>query len=238
MQTWPLEIFVLVFVRHPTPGLRVSAPMIPKNPVRDIMFGSAIKKRHVQGTNTDNMEAPTAQHTTKARTVTWHELSEWQRDNKYILSGYRPEKADYMEILTSLTFLHNETCNVYTHLIGALLLPLFAISVMQILSEPQFFDVSGTDYIMFGIFFCCAECCLVFSAIYHLVGPHSHAVEQFWLTMDLLGIVIVTVGTFIPGIYYVFICDPGLQKLHWTIVRQSERPPLSLDSSRDRVQIL
>jgi len=36
--------------------------------------------------------------------------------------------------------------------------------------------------------------------------------------MDLLGIVILTVATFIPGIYYIFICEPGLQKLHWAIV--------------------
>lgn len=56
------------------------------------------------------------------RTVTWQKISNWQFDNKYILSGYRPEKADYLEIFTSLTFLHNETCNVYTHLVEALLL--------------------------------------------------------------------------------------------------------------------
>lgn len=46
--------------------------------------------------------------------------------------------------------------------------------------------------------------------------------------MDLLRIVIVTISTFIPSIYYVFICEPVLQKLHWAIVSQSERPPLFL----------
>lgn len=184
------------------------------------MSGSEIKQRHVQGVTTATMEAPATRTTVKARTVTWNELPEWQRDNKFILSGYRPEKADYMEILASLTFLHNESCNVYTHLIGALLLPLIAAGVMPVLAEPQFLNVSGIDYVMFGIFFWCAECCLIFSATYHLVGPHSHEVEQFWHRMDLLGIVIVTVGTFIPGIYYIFTCDPGLQKLHWAIVSQ------------------
>ncbi|KAL6910519.1 mPR-like GPCR protein [Trichoderma evansii] len=185
------------------------------------MSGSAIKKRHVQGANTDNMEMPKTRPATKARTVTWHELSEWRRDNKYILSGYRPTTAAYTDILTSLMFLHNETCNVYTHLIGALLLPLIAISVMQMLSEPQFLDVSGTDYVVFGIFFCCAEWNLIFSTIYHPVGSHSHAIEQFWLRMDLLGIVTVTVGTFIPGIYYIFPCEPDLQKLYWAIITAS-----------------
>lgn len=71
---------------------------------------------------------------------------------------------------------------------------------------------------MFGTFFCCAEFCLLSSATYHLLGPHSHETEQFWHRMDLMGIVIVTVGTFIPGINYIFTCEPGLQQLHWAIV--------------------
>ncbi|KAI0107880.1 mPR-like GPCR protein [Nemania sp. FL0031] len=166
-----------------------------------------MKKQHVRDANT-----------AKPRTVTWHEIPERKRDNKYILSGYRPEKVDYLEVLASLTFLHNETCNVYTHLIGALLLPLVATAFMRALSEPRFFNVSGIDYAMFGIFFFCAECCLLFSATYHLVESHSYDVERFWDRIDLLGIIIVTVGTFIPGIHYVFACEPGLQKLHWAII--------------------
>ncbi|EHK17759.1 mPR-like GPCR protein [Trichoderma virens Gv29-8] len=154
----------------------------------------------------------------KSRTVTWQEISEWQFDNKYILSGYRPEKADYLEIFTSLTFLHNETCNIYTHLIGALLLPLITPAFLWFLAEPRFFNVSSMDYAMFGVYFWCAEICLVLSALYHLIQPHSHRIESFWHGMDLLGIVIVTVGTFSSGIYYVFFCEASLQKLHWAII--------------------
>lgn len=94
------------------------------------MLKPEITERHVQGVKTNNMEVPTTRPQPEARTVAWDEVSEWQRDNKYILSGYRPEKADYREILTSLTFLHNETCNVYTHLIGVLLLPPIATVFM------------------------------------------------------------------------------------------------------------
>ncbi|KAK4690633.1 adiponectin receptor, partial [Lecanoromycetidae sp. Uapishka_2] len=182
------------------------------------MSSPEVKKRHVQGVKASTLERPASRLAPKARTVTWDDIPEWQRNNRYVLGGYRPEKADFLEILTSLTFLHNETCNVYTHLVGALLLPLIATTYMRVLSEPQFLDVSGTDYVMFGIFFWCAEGCLVFSATYHLVGPYSPAVEEFWHQMDLLGIVIVTVGTFIPGIYYMFTCEPRLQNLHWAII--------------------
>ena len=182
------------------------------------MSGAELKKRHVPKVNMSTTDGPTNQSKAKARTVTWQEISEWRLDNKYILSGYRPEKADYLEIFTSLTFLHNETCNVYTHLVGALLLPLVPIAFQRYLAEPQFLNVSSMDYATSGIYFWCAEICLVLSTLYHLIQPHSVSVEQFWHGMDLLGIVVLTVGTFSSGIYYVFFCEASLQKLHWAIV--------------------
>ena len=143
-----------------------------------MIYGPEIKKRYAPYANASTMARPPAP-TAKAQTITWLEIPERRRDNKYIITGYRPKRADYLDILNSLTFLHNETCNVYTHLAGALLLPLVAIASMRILSEPQFVNVSGTDYAMFGIFFWCAECRLIFSTTYHLIGSYSHDIEQF-----------------------------------------------------------
>ena len=191
------------------------------------MSGAKPKKRRVPKVNLSTTNDHTHQSKAKARTVTWQEISAWQLDNKYILSGYRPEKADCLEIFTSLTFLHNETCNVYTHRVGALLLPFVATAFLRCLAEPQFLNVSSMGYAMFGIYFWCAEMCLVLSTLYHLMLPHSRHVEQFWHGMDLLGIVLVTVGTFSSGIYYVFSCEASLQNLHWAIVSLSKRlPPL------------
>ncbi len=188
------------------------------------MSPRGVKKRHARNVDASNAAMPPPNRsTTRSRALTWDEMPEWRRDNKYILGGYRREKADYLEILAGLAFLHNETCNVYSHLIGALLLPLIAVSVMRSIWQVQLPTVSGVDYAMFGIFFGGAEWCLLFSAAYHLVGPHSHPVEQFWHRMDLLGIVIVTAATFVPGIYYIFFCEPAWQKLHWAVVSQPRR---------------
>jgi adiponectin receptor len=96
---------------------------------------------------------------------------------------------------------------------------------MRVLSDPRFLNVSDIDYVMFGLYFVIAEACLAFSATYHLMQDHSQKVEEFWHGMDLLGIVIVTVGTFVSGIYYIFICEPRLQKAHWAIVSPSEQLP-------------
>ncbi|KAE8399987.1 hemolysin-III protein [Aspergillus pseudonomiae] len=182
------------------------------------MSGAELKKRQVPTVNMSTTNDPTNQPKANARTVTWHEVSEWQFDNKYILSGYRPANADYLVIFTSLAFLHNETCNVHTHLIGALLLPLVATTFLWYLGEPQFLNVSSMDHAMFRVYFWCAEICLALSALYHLMQPHSHQVEQFWHGMDLLGIIIVTVGTFSSSIYYAFFCEASLEKFHWAIV--------------------
>ncbi|KAJ4161674.1 uncharacterized protein LMH87_007699 [Akanthomyces muscarius] len=184
---------------------------------RNTMSLRGVKQRHARDANT-NIAAMAPPNRSKSRTLTWDEMPEWRRDNKYILGGYRREKADFLEILAGLTFLHNETCNVYTHLISALLLPLIAVPIMRNISQTQLPTVSGVDYAMFGIFFVGAECCLLFSAAYHLVGPYSHPVEQFWHRMDLLGIVIVTAATFVPGIYYIFFREPAWQKLHCAVV--------------------
>ena len=52
----------------------------------------------------------------------------------------------------------------------------------------------------------------------HLMQAHSYEAEQFWHGLDLLGIVVVTVATFVAGIHYIFFCEPSLQKVHWGIV--------------------
>ena len=184
------------------------------------MSSPEIKKRHVQSADgsTTNMDKDPPKPKHQSRTLTWDHLYDWQMDNKYILGGYRRGTADFRTILMSLTYVHNETCNVYTHLIGALILPFLAMPVMRLLSEPRFIGVTGADYFMFGMFFLSAECCLIISVLYHLIMSHSRDVEQFWLRMDLLGILIVTEGTHISGINYVFPCEPKLQKAHWTTV--------------------
>jgi adiponectin receptor len=180
---------------------------------------SEVKKRSIGSANSKIMDTSENTPETSSKALVCNEAPKWQQDNKYILTGYRLINTSYSEVFKSLTLLHNETCNIYTHLIGALLLPLVAASFVQVLSEPRFFDVSGADYVALGIFFCGAECCLIFSAAFHLMECHSYSVEQFCLRMDLLGIIAVTVGTSVSGIYYIFACEPSLQKLHWIVVR-------------------
>jgi adiponectin receptor len=187
------------------------------------MSESNLKKRRSQASHTGTMEWYTVRPPRRPKLLTYEEIQEWSRDNEFIRTGYRPEKPDYKDMLLSLTYVHNETCNIYTHLIGAILVWPVAYIYMRILPEPQYDNVLRADYVMFIIFFFSCEFCLLSSATYHLMQPHSHEVEQFWHRMDLTGIAVIIAGTFIAAIYYFFICQPAFQILHWVIVSHLER---------------
>jgi len=187
------------------------------------MSESNLKKRRSQASDTGAMEGHTVPPPRRPKLLTYEEIQEWSRDNEFIRTNYRPEKPDYKDIILSLTYVHNETCNIYTHLIGAILVLPVAYLYMRILPEPQYNNVLPADYVMFIIFFFSCEFCLLSSATYHLMQPHSHKVEQFWHRMDLTGIAVIIAGTFIAAIYYFFICQPAFQILHWVIVSHLER---------------
>ncbi|PNP54785.1 hypothetical protein FNYG_15604 [Fusarium nygamai] len=90
-----------------------------------------IKQRRTRPENLNVTKQSMANPPPRIKTVTWRDIPDWRRDNKYILTGYRPLEDDYFQVFKSLTFLHNETCNIHTHLIGAVLLPLFATVILR-----------------------------------------------------------------------------------------------------------
>lgn len=99
----------------------------------------------------------------------------------------------------SLAYVHNVTCNICTHLIGVIILPLLAMPIVQLLSEPRLVGVTGLDCLMVGTFSLNVEFCLMISVLYYLNRSRLMDVGQFWLGMDLLGILIVTEGTRLPS---------------------------------------
>ncbi|PMD61779.1 uncharacterized protein K444DRAFT_379551 [Hyaloscypha bicolor E] len=48
----------------------------------------------------------------------WKDLAGWRQDNEYITSGYRTLSGSFRKCLGSLKHIHNETVNVYSHLLG------------------------------------------------------------------------------------------------------------------------
>ncbi|TXB98900.1 hypothetical protein FocTR4_00013334 [Fusarium oxysporum f. sp. cubense] len=135
-----------------------------------------IKQRRAQPENPNGAKQPMANLSPITRNITRHDISEWRQDNKYIFAGYCPLEEDYLQVIKSLTFFHNKTCNIYTYLIGAILLPLFATAILQTIYRPQHINIIRTDFTIFTIFFYFGESCLIFSAICYLIRSHLYEV--------------------------------------------------------------
>lgn len=74
------------------------------------------------------------------------------------------------------------------------------------------------DRLIFAFFFLTASVCLGISATYHTLMNHSATVSNLWLRFDYVGIIVLTLGDFVSGIYFVFYCEPTLQKVYWSMV--------------------
>jgi adiponectin receptor len=147
----------------------------------------------------------------------WDDLPSWQRDNRYILSGYRTSSNSFSNSFASLIYLHNESVNIYSHLIPAVILSFFSISLYTALAR-RYASVSVADIVVFGCFFLGAVLCLGISATFHTVQNHSSHIARIANQVDYIGIVLLIVGSFIPSIFYGFYCHPNLQRVYLTMV--------------------
>ncbi|KAF2007031.1 HlyIII-domain-containing protein [Amniculicola lignicola CBS 123094] len=150
-------------------------------------------------------------------TLLWNEIPDWQQDNHYIHSGYRPVSNSYVKSAKSLGHIHNETVNIFTHLLGAVG-ALISGGVMYFTLEPRYETASKDDVLVFSCFFVGAAVCLGMSATYHTISNHSHAINSFGNKLDHLGIVFLIWGSFIPVVYYAFQTEPQLIKTYWTMI--------------------
>lgn len=145
----------------------------------------------------------------------WNEVPLWLQDNHYILAYYRPASNSYLKSFQSLFYLHNESVNIHTHLLGAFLFLFMSFTVYAF----EVHAVSAADVCVFGCFFLGAVLCLGMSAIYHTISNHSPLVARQGNQLDYVGIVLLITGSFVPSVYYGFYCNPILQKVYWGMVR-------------------
>jgi adiponectin receptor len=116
-----------------------------------------------------------------------------------------------------LQHIHNETVNIYSHLLGAALFATLSICVYVEIRNHHIAIQVG-DVLVFAAFFLGVVLCFSFSGLFHILSNHSEEVAAFWNRLDYLGIVILMWGSTVPSIYYGFYCDPNLQRLYWAVV--------------------
>lgn len=153
----------------------------------------------------------------KAFTVLWDELPAWRQDNHYILSGYRATSNSYWRSFLSLGYLHNESVNIWSHLLGAIGFTAGGIFLYCVVA-PRYNSASEADQLVWACFFAGAFLCLGMSATYHAICNHSPEVAKWGNKLDYSGIVFLIVGSYVPALYYGFSCMPKLLTVYLSMV--------------------
>ncbi|KAG0009742.1 hypothetical protein BGZ80_002116 [Entomortierella chlamydospora] len=108
---------------------------------------------------------------------TWDDLPQWMRDNPAIVTGYRRATYSYYKCIRSLWFLHNETVNIWSHLLGAVAFIIIApIAYFKFLAVHE--AIKWTDISVMYAFLVGAIICLSMSASFHTFSCHSEK-ERF-----------------------------------------------------------
>ncbi|EYU18238.1 hypothetical protein ABFS82_10G111900 [Erythranthe guttata] len=171
--------------------------------------------------------------------VSFDELPDYMKDNEFILNYYRADWPLKLAFL-SLFRWHNETLNVWTHLVGFLLF--VGLTVAKLMHVTQLADfitmfteqfpsraeanisnkyslvkqttiTTTTTKWPFYVILSGSMFCLLSSSMCHLFCCHSKRLNTHLLRMDYVGITVMIITSFFPPMYYIFICTP-----HWQII--------------------
>ncbi|OTA55836.1 mPR-like GPCR protein [Hypoxylon sp. EC38] len=146
--------------------------------------------------------------------VSYEEIPEWYQDNPYVRQGYRPVSHSAKACFSSWIYMHNETMNIYTHLVPAAALLVSGI----VYGFAHLQDRSSGDAGVVAALLLSAVACLGLSSAYHTLMCHSRQVEAFWLRLDFVGIILLILGSFVSGIYVGFWCETLERKIYWSMI--------------------
>jgi len=140
----------------------------------------------------------------------WNELPAWRHNNNGIHDGYRQTEPSYYHSFRSLFYIHNQSVNIWSHIIGAIAVvtcsACFFYSVY-----PRYDTATPSDLYAFACFGGGAALCLGTSATFHAILDHSQAVARWGNKMDYTGIVALIVGSHVPALHYGFSCKPNMR---------------------------
>ncbi|ERF76957.1 hypothetical protein EPUS_02669 [Endocarpon pusillum Z07020] len=135
-----------------------------------------------------------------AALLLWEEIPAWQQDgNQFMETGYRPPAdGSYRKCLKSWTYIHNETGNIFFHLIGSLLFFTLPIGVYKELA-PRYATADRADVFVFATFFSGVAICFALSTLLHTVMNHSEEGANFGVQLDYLRILLLIVNCSFGG---------------------------------------
>ncbi|KAH6692356.1 mPR-like GPCR protein [Plectosphaerella plurivora] len=219
----PVEIASLLSRRSsPAPSAESESPRIAYATANDLKLQQQQLHQHprspppyTEKEKTTQGHGPEHWPSNGLRTIA--EVPVWYAANHHILTGYRPLTPSVRFCLASLGSLHNETVNIYSHLIPGALALLGNAAILAYF-RTHFPGALLADQLVFHIFLTGSVTCFGVSASYHALLCHSKKYHDLWLRLDYLAIIAQILGSFISGIYMGFYCEPGPRALHWGMI--------------------
>ena len=112
----------------------------------------------------------------------------------FIFCSYRSPQ-NWSQCLRSVLSLHNETLNIWTHLLGFLFF--LTILLWDWFAPPS--RVTWQDFAVILTIISCYQLCMIMSAVFHTFTSHSQEASEFCLLMDLAGIGASITASYISG---------------------------------------
>ncbi|KAI1135562.1 hemolysin-III channel protein-like protein Izh2 [Hypoxylon sp. FL0543] len=148
----------------------------------------------------------------------WEDLPAWkQRGSEHLRTGYRPECPSLWSCVQSWTYIHNETVNIFSHVIGVLVFLAVPLHLFNTEVPPRYGMATTADLLVCSTYFLGVGICFTFSTIFHTFMCHSDAVYSLGIRLDYQGILLLMWGANVPLIYYSMPCDLGGQVAYWTL---------------------
>jgi len=131
-----------------------------------------------------------------------------------IHTGYR-NKLGYVECLKSIFQMHNETVNIWSHLVGFVY---FAFLLLSNLFNKFPHNRSNADVIAVGIQLISYQTCMLMSCLFHTFLCHSEHAKLGWQEADHAGILLALWGTYTRIIVTNFSCFPVWLMSHLSVI--------------------
>lgn len=143
---------------------------------------------------------------------TREEVPEYQR-RPFILAGYRLRTQGCMRCVRSAMALHNETVNIWTHLLGLLPMAFWAWGWpgrLAAVREGLGLEANGqsTEWICLVMLYTLTLNCLFFSAFYHVRHCDVESVNYGCFYLDISGVILLLVSSLGVGVWLCFQCFP------------------------------
>lgn len=179
-------------------------------------FAKAIE--HIEQSLENSRLSRAVQHAVKCareRRLTIEELPVPWRENPHIVRGYR-FCGSHKECVHSIVSLHNETTNIWSHLLGALFF--VGLAFFHLPKSVAWQEGSWIDRLPMIVFITCAVQCLLCSVVWHSFCHIAHLrTKRRMVCFDYTGIVLCIAASILTTEYTILKCHPVAQIFYMSI---------------------